>query len=128
MPGPNATGSQSEGHASVTERLQASPKSKPGPRSPCPDVAWVFPDHNARANFINNPEELTAETLVFRFTGTNCRTICLAGVASTYNVDSFEVVLSAFAHVAFSVDVWPVFFEDALVASFLVDCVAKEFP
>jgi hypothetical protein len=111
MPSANATRPKSEGQASVTKRLKASSESKPRPGSIDSDVAWIFSDHNARANLFNNSQELTAKTLFFGSTGTHCRAVSLAWVSSTDNVNSLKVVFSALLNVSFSMNAWPMFFK-----------------
>jgi hypothetical protein len=113
MPGPNATGSESEGHASVTKRLKTSSESKPRPGSIDPDVAWIFSDHNARANLFNNSQEFTAEALFFGSTGTHCRTVGLAWISANDDIDKSQLPGPDFSNVSESFNIRPMLRENS---------------
>src|SRR5690606_36816081 len=87
MASPKATGSESEGLDSVTERFKASSEAPPRPGSIASDKGRILSDHNARAKCSNNPQELTAEALVLAVTAPHGCAVGVAWVASANDVN-----------------------------------------
>ena len=84
---PKATGSQSEGQHSVTKRLQRGSHSPPRPGSIGPDSRGVFPENKARAKYLNDADELSAEARLRDVTVAACCRVFLARVAATDKVN-----------------------------------------
>jgi len=112
---PKATGAQSEGQDSVTKRFKASSESPPRPGSIAPDVRRILSDHKARANRINNAEELTAEARLTCDTVTARSAVLLARVSASDAVNSplLNWLWREGSHVVPSPHVGPMLFKDS---------------